>query len=361
MSEAGTGGFGISLTQDGGSLYLGAGGNDFLADYLKTGNGLRSWNRDTSGSTQVVEMVDGRLVAGGHFVEIADEPGDGCGARTSDPAALDPNDECQRRDGLAAYSKFDRASCPDGDRGWRDGDPANDCPVLDPWDPPLTGKYNLAWALHPEATPQGTRLHVGGEFTRVSGVTQAHYARLSNARACTVTGTASAETLTGTPQDDVICGGGGNDTLRGLEGNDTLKGEGGADRLSGGTGDDALDGGISTDTADFSGSPAPVDASLVGNNATGEGYDTLAGIENLVGSAGNDTLAGSEASNALNGGIGADAIVGMGGADVLKGAAGNDALDSRDGVNGNDAVEGGADTDTCTTDATEASILKCER
>jgi Ca2+-binding RTX toxin-like protein len=366
VSEAGTGGFGISLTQDGGSLYLGAGGNDFLAAYLKTGSGLRNWNRDTSGSAQVVEIVDGQLVAGGHFVEIADEPGDGCGARTSDPAALDPNGECQRRDGLAAYSKFDRASCPNGDRGWRDSDPANDCPVLDPWDPPLTGKYNLAWALYPEATPQGTRLHVGGEFTRVSGITQAHYARLSDAQApttCTITGTASAETLTGSPGDDVICGGGGNDTLRGLEGNDTLKGEGGADRLSGGVGDDALDGGdgTSTDTADFSGSPAPVVASLVEGTAAGEGSDTLAGVENLTGSGGDDTLAGSEASNALNGGIGADTIVGMGGADAIKGAAGNDALDSRDGVNGNDTVEGGADTDTCATDATEVSILKCER
>jgi hypothetical protein len=50
--------------------------------------------------------------------------------------------------------------------------------TLDPnWDPVLSGKYNLAWALHPDATTG--RLHVGGEFTTVGGIRQEHYARLS--------------------------------------------------------------------------------------------------------------------------------------------------------------------------------------
>jgi hypothetical protein len=126
-------------------------------------NGSLIWKRDTSGSTQVVEVMDGKLVIGGHFVEVADEGGDGCGFRSSDPKTLDPSPggECERRDGLAIYSF--------------NGE-------LDPnWDPAPTGKYNLAWALHPEATLQGTRLHVGGEFTRVNGVTQTYYARLSSA------------------------------------------------------------------------------------------------------------------------------------------------------------------------------------
>ena len=103
--------------------------------------------------------MDGQLVVGGHFVEVADQAGDYCGFRSSNPDTLDPEGDCQRRDGLAAYSFGG---------------------MLDPvWDPALTGKYNLAWALHPEATPQGTRLHVGGEFTKVNGITQTYYARFS--------------------------------------------------------------------------------------------------------------------------------------------------------------------------------------
>jgi hypothetical protein len=159
VARAGKGAFGISVAQTSDKLYLGAGGSDYLAEYPKGEGGTRSWRRDTSGSTQVVEIMDGQLVVGGHFVEVADEVGDSCGHRSSDPDTLDPNDECQTRKGLAAYSFG--------------GD-------LDPeWDPHLTGKYNLAWALHPEATPQGSRLHVGGEFTKLSGVTQTYYAQLS--------------------------------------------------------------------------------------------------------------------------------------------------------------------------------------
>ena len=154
----GKGVVGISVTQTKGNLYLGAGGPDFVAAFSKADGG-RVWRMDTSGSTQVVERMDGKLAVGGHFVEVADEPGDGCGFRSSDPKTLDPNDECERRDGLAVYSLDGR---------------------LDPnWDPPLTGKYDLAWALHPEGTSRGTRLHVGGSFTRVGGITQSYYARLS--------------------------------------------------------------------------------------------------------------------------------------------------------------------------------------
>ena len=205
--------------------------------------------------------------------------------------------------------------------------------------------------------------------------------------ACTLTGTStSAETITGTPGDDVICGGGGNDTIKGLEGNDVLKGEGGADQLYGGAGNDALDGGIGTDGANFSGASAAVSASLVENVATGEGSDTLAGIENLTGSNYNDTLTGSGANNTLNGTNGADTLSGQDAADKLTGGAGNDALhgqagndsvvgsggaddlfgdedddtlNAKDNVNGNDRLDGGTGTDVCTPDRTEASIVSC--
>ena len=87
-----------------GVLYLGAGGSDNLAKYDKTARGTRSWVRNTSGSVQVVEVMDGQLVIGGHFWEVADQVGDNCGHRGGGTQKLDPNDECQTRKGIAAYS-----------------------------------------------------------------------------------------------------------------------------------------------------------------------------------------------------------------------------------------------------------------
>jgi Bacterial Ig-like domain/RTX calcium-binding nonapeptide repeat (4 copies)/Domain of unknown function (DUF5122) beta-propeller len=177
---------------------------------------------------------------------------------------------------------------------------------------------------------------------------------------CTIVGTSNSETITGTPADDVICAGAGNDTIKALEGNDTIKGEGGADQLYGELGDDDLDGGLGTDTANFSGSLASVIASLADGTASGEGSDSFSSVENLFGSNLADTLTGSATNNTLNGAGGADSIVGLEGADALKGSGGGDTLDSRDGVEGNDALDGGTGTDTCTTDATELSIVGCE-
>ena len=149
--------WGLSLVNANGALYLGAGGSDYLAEFSKT-DGKITWLSDTSGSVQVVEVMDSQLVIGGHFWEVAgqpaDQPDDTCGHGRSKPE-LDPNDECQTRKGIAAYS-FEG--------------------VLDPdWDPLYAGKYSLVWALHVE----GSRLHTGGEFLTVNGVTQNYYARLS--------------------------------------------------------------------------------------------------------------------------------------------------------------------------------------
>jgi N-acetylglucosamine-6-sulfatase len=201
---------------------------------------------------------------------------------------------------------------------------------------------------------------------------------------CTIIGTTSGETLTGTSSADVICAGGGNDTIKGLGGNDALKGEGGSDQLYGGTGNDTLDGGLSTDTANFSGSLTPISASLATNIATGEGSDTLVGIEHLSGSKYNDTLSGSGANNTLKGNGGADTLNGLDGVDTLDGGGGNDTehggmgndlvvggseadnlygddgddtVNSQDGVSGNDSLDGGPGTDTKVTDSTEKSIV----
>jgi len=135
-----------------GALYLGTGGSDDLAKYETTG-GTPGWRRDTSGSVQVVEEMDRQLVIGGHFWKVADQQSDNCGhGRSTD---LDPNGQCQIRKGIAAYS-FSGGLDPD-------------------WSPTYAGKYSLVWALHVE----GARLHTGGEFLTVNGVTQNYYARLS--------------------------------------------------------------------------------------------------------------------------------------------------------------------------------------
>ena len=146
-----------------GALYLGAGGSDYLAKFSKPDGGTEiaekpTWVRDTSGSVQVVEEMEGQLVIGGHFWKVADQASDqptddDCGhGRSTD--TLDPGHECQIRKGIAAYS-------PGG--------------YLQDWSPTYAGKYSLVWALHVE----GARLHTGGEFLTVNGVTQNYYARLS--------------------------------------------------------------------------------------------------------------------------------------------------------------------------------------
>jgi hypothetical protein len=163
LPQAGKGAFGLSVVDYNGKLYLGAGGSDFLAEFDKARGGAPGWARDTSGSTQVVEVMDGKLVIGGHFYAVADQGGDRCGAgRPGDVdqkgnPILNPYGECKTRQGIAAYS-FRGALDPD-------------------WAPAYSGSYSLVWDLHAE----GLRLHTGGEFKKVSGVVQNSYARLSPA------------------------------------------------------------------------------------------------------------------------------------------------------------------------------------
>ena len=205
--------WGMSLVEANGVLYLGAGGSDNLAKYDKTARGTRSWVRNTSGSVQVVEVMDGQLVIGGHFWEVADQVGDKCGHRGGGTQVLDPNDECQTRKGIAAYSFSGR---------------------LDPnWDPSYAGKYSLVWALHVE----GARLHTGGEFLTVNGVTQNYYARLSPD---SIKGNNKPNTLVGTLNDDSIYGYGGADRIHARGGDDTLGLGDGSDKVQGGRGDDRI-------------------------------------------------------------------------------------------------------------------------
>ncbi|MGO1074610.1 hypothetical protein [Inquilinus sp. CA228] len=125
--------------------------------------------------------------------------------------------------------------------------------------------------------------------------------------------------LAGDAEDNLLRGGAGNDTLGGRAGDDVLHGGAGADVLSG------YDG---IDLATWFDSAAGVTVSLITN--TGQGGDavgdTLAGIENLEGSAFADQLSGDASDNTLRGGAGDDGLYGKEGDDVLLGGAGADAL-----------------------------------
>jgi RTX calcium-binding nonapeptide repeat (4 copies) len=205
--------WGMSVVKANGALYLGAGGSDYLAKFDKTAGGARGWRRDTSGSVQVVEVMEGQLMIGGHFLEVADQLGDKCGHRAGGKQELDPNNECKTRKGIAAYSFSGRLDSN--------------------WSPTYAGKYSLVWALHVE----GARLHTGGEFLTVNGATQNYYARLSPAF---IKGDNRPNTLAGTPNSDTIYGYGGADRIDARGGDDTLRLGDGSDRGRGGRGDDYI-------------------------------------------------------------------------------------------------------------------------
>jgi Ca2+-binding RTX toxin-like protein len=106
---------------------------------------------------------------------------------------------------------------------------------------------------------------------------------------------------------------------------DSLTGTDGDNVIEGGAGADTLDGLLGSDTLSYAASTVAVNVNLgtgvgLGGDAAG---DSVAGFENLTGSALNDTLVGSAALNILLGGAGNDLIRAFGGGgDVLNGGAG---------------------------------------
>jgi len=118
----------------------------------------------------------------------------------------------------------------------------------------------------------------------------------------------------------------GNDQVTGNGENNRLTTDVGNDTLDGGLGNDTLFAGNGNDTAVFSGSGgATVDLRQQDRpQDTGYGFDTLAGIETLVGGSGDDRFIGDGVANLLSG---------SGGNDILEGGAGDDTLDGGAGVN----------------------------
>ncbi|MBT5779077.1 MAG: hypothetical protein HOI02_06685 [Rhodospirillaceae bacterium] len=139
-------------------------------------------------------------------------------------------------------------------------------------------------------------------------------------------GGAAGDNLSGGLGNDQLRGLGGNDTLSGGNGNDTLKGGDGNDTLTVDSGNDALIGGGGIDTASYATATAGVSANLASATASdgGGGTDSLATIENLIGSAHTDTLTGDGQNNILDGGGSTDTLIGGAGDDTLNGGEGSD-------------------------------------
>ena len=144
---------------------------------------------------------------------------------------------------------------------------------------------------------------------------------------------------------DTLVGGASNDYLDGDGGNDTLMGAGGDDWFIGGLGNDTIDGGAGTFDMVQALSIAPVTINLVTGTATGDGSDTLTGIESMYGTDFADVLTGNDLVNV---------IFGWAGNDTITAGAGDDLVSAGDGT---DSVDGGAGTDDCA--ATESPIA-CE-
>ena len=181
------------------------------------------------------------------------------------------------------------------------------------------------------ASYQWQRL-VGTVWTSIAGATSATLSAQSNTTARVIltytdpfgtnaitsvetafVGTSLNNTLTGTNENDLILGLGGNDTLTGSGGNDTVDGGAGNDTLRAGLndGDDVYIGGAGTDVYDLSLTSAAATVNLTTGVASSAqtGTDTLASIENVIGSSGNDVITDGAGANDLAGGDGNDTFV----------------------------------------------------
>ena len=167
-------------------------------------------------------------------------------------------------------------------------------------------------------------------------------------------GTSGMNSLDGGAGDDVINGGVGNDTIRVGEGDDLAIGGDGNDVFIAGTGVNEYRGNAGLDTVDFSELSESVNVNLLTQSIAGSGEasdDTIASIDNLIGTVFNDTLVGNTGRNQLEGGEGDDLLSGGGGNDFLFDGAGNDTVVGGDGLDrffdgdGDDILLGGAGND----------------
>ena len=185
------------------------------------------------------------------------------------------------------------------------------------------------------------------------------------------TGGSGSDTITGDGFDNDLLGNASYDTISGGAGSDWIRGEGGGGTYSGGDGHDIIEPGGGTNTVNGGtgvywdtlylpgGANATVD--LVAGTATqGSEIHTLVSIENVTTGTGNDTIFEDPAIvNNIDAGGGSDTVTG-GGYDNLAGGAGNDTLKSTAGAGTLTSVNGGANSDACTTNVVPGGRTLCE-
>jgi Ca2+-binding RTX toxin-like protein len=122
-----------------------------------------------------------------------------------------------------------------------------------------------------------------------------------------------------------VIGGVGNDHLAGGSGNDyVLEGDLGTDTIDGGSGaHDIASYVLAGQSAVYPGGIG-VDVDLAAGTASGDGEDTLSGVEDVAGTPFADTIAGDAEPNELYGGGGPDELIGAGAADAAFGGTGLD-------------------------------------
>lgn len=160
-----------------------------------------------------------------------------------------------------------------------------------------------------------------------------------------INGTAGDDALLGTADPDILNGLDGHDFITGDLGDDALHGDAGDDYLRGDAGNDLLDGGGGVDRVAFRTASAgvTVDLNIQGvAQDTGDGFDTLVGIEQASGSIYDDTLIGDGGDNWLWGGYNPDTNA-PGGNETISAGGGNDLVEVG---SGNHNLDGGAGIDT---------------
>jgi Ca2+-binding RTX toxin-like protein len=161
------------------------------------------------------------------------------------------------------------------------------------------------------------------------------------------------EWLIGSDHDDTLIGTQRGDVLYGADGDDTIDALGGANFMAGGAGDDHVTGGDGFDllgnyflTIYYMDPPpaGPITVDLIAGTLTGDGSDTLIGIDGSQGSTGDDVMIGNAADNeftnlfegadTVDAGAGDDVVDGGQGADDLDGGLGTDLLGNLDAPEG---------------------------
>ena len=193
--------------------------------------------------------------------------------------------------------------------------------------------YNLSLTIDYGAVNTTPDVHSTYTVTDPHGGSSTAAVNIAHQDGHVVLGTTGDDVLVGAA-DSHLHGGDGNDVLVAGPGNNELFGDNGNDTLFSGPGNDLLDGGAGNNAANYSLATAGVTVStaeLGPQHTGGAGIDTLANIQNLIGSNYNDHLTGDQGNNVLNGGLGNDVLNGGGGEDILIGGPGNNTLTGGEG------------------------------